>query len=50
MKFETLVDNIHMEGIMSQILDIGPSLNIMSKTGNFWLFFHSLFVYMAPSI
>ena len=31
MKHYTFVDNIHIEGTVSQIFDIGPSLNIVVK-------------------
>ena len=35
MKFRPVVDNIQIEGTMSQISDIGPSFYLMIKTGNF---------------
>ena len=34
-KFLPVVDNIQMEGIVSQIFDISPSFYFMIKTGNF---------------
>ena len=34
-----LVDNIHLEGTMSQIFDLGPTFFLCQKTGNFSQFF-----------
>ena len=31
MAFETLIDSIHTEGAMSQIFDLCPSFNLMSR-------------------
>ena len=37
--FGDLVDNIYLEGIVSQNFDLGPSFYFMTKTGNSLLFF-----------
>ena len=44
MKLYTPVNNIHMEGALSQIFDIGPSFIFMSKNGKIWLIF-SIFIF-----
>ena len=38
-KFYTLVNNINMEGTMSQIFDIGHRFIFMSNNGNIWVIF-----------
>ena len=38
-KFYTLVNNINMEGTVSQIFDIGPRFIFMSKNGKIWVIF-----------
>ena len=37
--FCILIDNIHLEGTVSQIFNLGPSFYFMSKKGNFLSFF-----------
>ena len=44
MKFYTLVNNINMEGTVSQIFDIGPSFIFMSKNGKILVIF-SIFIF-----
>ena len=44
MIFYTLVNNINMEGTLSQIFDIGPSFIFMSKNGKIWVTF-SIFIF-----
>ena len=39
LKLNDPVDNIHLEGTVSQIFDVGPTFYFMSKTGNFLPFF-----------
>ena len=43
MRFDTLVNNILMKGTVSQIFDIGPSFNFMSKNRKILIFLYSLF-------
>ena len=47
MKFHTLVNNINMEGTVSQIFDIGPSFIFMSKNGNIY-FLHFIKQKLVP--
>ena len=39
----SLIENVHLEGTVSQIFNLGPSFCFMSKTGNFLLFFATKF-------
>ena len=38
-KLYKYIDNIHLEGTVSQNFDIGPSVIFMSKNGKIFLFF-----------
>ena len=43
MKFSTSVKNISMEGTVSQIFNLGFSLDLITKTGNFLTFFQNTY-------
>ena len=43
LKFSVLVNNIYMEGTVSQILIVGPSFYFMTKKGNFLTLFSTIF-------
>ena len=45
-EFLQVVDNIHMKGTMSQIIDIGSRFDFITKKGNLLLFFswHLFFI------
>ena len=42
----SLIDNIHLDGTVSQILDIGLSFDFMRKNGKILLIFSSLIFYI----
>ena len=46
MQFEPIIDDIHMEGTVSQIFDIGPTFYLMIKKGEtFCIFFLPFTIY-----
>ena len=46
-EFCPCVDNIYMEGTVSQNFDIGPSFYFMTKNGKLFAFFRSLIFYIS---
>ena len=43
LKLDKAIDNIHLEGTVSQNLDISPSFIFMSKNGKIFIIFTLLF-------
>ena len=42
LKLSELVDNIHLEGTVSQIFYLGPTFYFMSKNGKLFIRFHKI--------
>ena len=41
------IENIHLEGTVSQIFDLGPSFIFMTKNGKIFYHFLQLFFYIS---